>query len=212
MGQLRGWEIAARDVEFPVVAVREGVDELPRLSQWGGDPAYPPSSVTLEYGLGGLQVTTYPAPMWGEKELWKDLLGFVEHGYGSRWWTRNGPPLDFEGLEVAETTRTPTENGYIELNIYEGVPVDEDEISRRKQAASEAEHRMIELALGDLLVQAQVVGGNDLWEAGFETLVDGAPLVALLGGTDIPPESLKVELVEDLWAFLRRSNRDSGSG
>ncbi len=202
MSGVKAWEIAASAVKFPVVAVVGGVEDPPRLSQWGGDPALPPTSVTLEYGLGGLQVTTYPAPLWGDKEFWKDLLGFVERGYGSRWEARNGPPPDFEGLEIVETRRTPTENGYIELNVYEGVPVEEDEISRREQAASEAEHRMIELALGDLLVQAQVVGGNDLWEAGFETLVDGAPLVGLLGGTDIPPEFLKLELVEDLLTFL----------
>lgn len=196
------WEFAASAVEFPVVAVAEGVDDRPRLSSWGGDPKCPPTCVTLEYGLCGMQVTTYPVPMWGEGEAWKDLVDFVKHDYGSGWWARNGPPLDFEGLEVVETTKIPTEKGYLEFKCYEATSVDEEEIRRREQAASEAEYRMLELALGDSLVEAEVIGGSELWSAGFEIVVSDAPLVALLSGSDIPPESLKLELVDDLLAFL----------
>lgn len=102
-----------------------------------------------------------------------------------------------------ETTRIPTKEGYLEFKSYEATPVDEEEIRRREQAASEAEHRVLELPLGSSLVQAEVVGGSDIWSAGFETVVSNAPLVALLNGEDISPESLKLELVDDLLAFLR---------
>lgn len=208
MSQSRPWEIAAAALEFPVVAVREGIDVLPRLSQWSGDPERSPTSVTLEYGHGGMQVTTYSEPLWGEGEVWRDLEDFVASSYGWDWEAKYGPPLNFEGLEVLETTRTPTENGYLEFKSYG--PISEEEEaesrSRRRQAALEAEHRVIELRLEDSLVQTQVVGGNDLWAAGFETFVSDASLIGLLSGADIPPESLKLKLVDDLLTWLVRDS------
>lgn len=206
VSEARPWEIAAAAVEFPVVVVKEGVDEPPRLSQWGGDPKRPTTSVTLEHGWGGMSVTTYPEPLWGEGEAWEGLEDLVEGSYGWGWEAKYGPPLNFEGLEAVQTTRTPTKNGYLEFTSYEPLSEEEDAEcrSRRRQAASEAEHRVIELPLEDSLVQAQVVGGSDLWVAGFETLVRDAPLVALLSGAEIPPESLKLKLVDDLLTYLVR--------
>jgi hypothetical protein len=170
--------------------------------------------VTLEYGCGGMQVTTYPERLWGTGEVWGNLADFVESSYGFAWEARDAPPLNFEGREVLETTRTPTENGFLEFTSYAPLPEEEqaERRSRRERAASEAEHRVIELPLEDSLVQVQVVGGNDLWEAGFEALVGGAPLVVLLSGADIPPESLKLKLVDDLLTYLDPSKAVGGSG
>jgi hypothetical protein len=99
---------------------------------------------------------------------------------------------------------TPTKDGYLEFTSYGPLPAAEEEErrSRREQAASEAERRVIELPLGESFVQTQVVGGNDLWAAGFETSVNNAPLVALLGGSDVPPETLQLKLVDDLLTYL----------
>jgi hypothetical protein len=202
----QGWEIAAGGVGFPVAAVANGVTDAPRLTQWGGETDAP-NSVTLSHEKDDVQVTTYPEIMWGGElaEIWKDLSAFVESSFGFAWEARESTPLDFEDLEVLETTWTRTENGYLESWVYESPSEEEanERRARRERAASEADHRVVELPLAGSLVQATVVGGTDIWSAGFETAWKGGPLVVLLSGRAIAVDSLKLELVDDLLAHLR---------
>jgi hypothetical protein len=203
MNALQTWESAAAGVEFPVAVVAAGVAKSPRLTQWGGDTDAP-NSVTLSHGKDDLQISTYPEIMWGDEEIWEDLAAFVENSFGSAWDARESGPLDFEGLEVEETTWTRTENGYLEFRLYESPPEEtiKEEEARRKRAASEAEHRVVALPLGDSLVQATVVGEAGIWSAGFETTWDDGPLVVLLSGGGAAVDSLKLDLVDDLLAHL----------
>lgn len=136
--------------------------------------------------------------------FWKDLSAFVESSFGFAWEARETAPLDFEGLEVQETTWTRTENGYLEFRSYESRPEKEidERRARRELAAAEAEHRVIALPLAGSLVQATVVGDTDMWSAGFEAARKDGPLVVLLSGRAIAVDSLKLELVDDLAAHL----------
>jgi hypothetical protein len=203
---VQAWAAAAAGVEFPVAVVVDGVADPPRLTQWSGETEAP-NSVTLRYQKDDVQITTYPEIMWGGDliEIWKDLKAFVESSFGSAWEARESGPLDFEGLEVEETTWTRTEKGYTELKVYESPPEKEmaEMRSRRKQAAAEAKHRVIDLSLGGSFVETIVVGEADMWSAGFETTWDDGPLVVLLTGGAVAVDSLKLELVDDLLAYLQ---------
>jgi len=212
MSTRQGWEVAAGAVGFPVAAVASGVTDPPRLTQWGGEADDAPGSVTLSHEKDDVQVTTYPEIMWGDElaGTWKDLSDFVESSFGFAWEARESAPLDFEGLEVMETTWTRTETGYLEFRVYEPRPEEEiNEIrATRERAASEARHRVVGLRLAGSLVQAAVVGDTDMWSAGFETVWERGPLVVLLSGGAIAVESLQLELVDDLLAYLRSAQTE----
>jgi hypothetical protein len=175
------WELVARNIGFPVAVVANGVTDLPRISQSGGD-LRSLKSVTVSYDRDGVQVTTYREVMWGGElaEVWRDLLAFVESSYGYSWEAWGSKPQDEDHATQA----------------------------RRQRAATMAEHRVVELPLSGSPVQATVVGASDIWSAGFETAWKGRPLVVLLSGRSIAVDSLGLELVDDLLGHLQLANAE----
>jgi len=214
-GERRRWETVAAAAEFPVAAIAAGATGKPNLCGWSGDDEAP-MSLTLEYEVCGLALTSYGAPMWGPDffTACPDLRTFVEESYGGRWWARNSEPLDFSGMEPVETTFTRTEKGYTEFRVYESPP-EEDVIRDREirmRAAAEAEHRIVEVPLGSSTVRATVVGDAEMWSAGFGATVEGGELVVLVtGGDRVGIDSLRLEVVDDLLAACLESGKEGPS-
>lgn len=161
--------------------------------------------MTLRYESVDVQITTYREPPWRDEmvPIWKDLAAFVEQQYGGSWAANKFGMPSFEGRRVVETTKVPTDEGHLFVEIYEPLPQDQvnARLDQEKLAAAEAPHRVVELPLGEATVTVTVVGEGDLWEAGFEAAEDPPVVVSLSGGA-IAPEALKLELVEDVLPFL----------
>ncbi|HVO54686.1 MAG TPA: hypothetical protein VMT37_09750 [Solirubrobacterales bacterium] len=206
MNEQRPSEVAAAGVRFPVAIVVAGAVGPARVQQWGGKTESP-DSLTIFYEAEEIQVTTCPIRL--SEDEFADLIAeevgdWVERSYAWSWWAQQQEALDFTGLDIVETTFVKTEKGYLETRMYESLPAEEEERQRlaRKEAASNAEHRVVALALGSLTVDATVVGGSEMWSAGFETPPGEVPLSVLLSGGSVPVDTLKMELVADLVTYL----------
>jgi hypothetical protein len=197
------WEVAAAAVAYPVVTVVDSLADRPHLSHWVGEPEAP-TSVTVRYERDGLQVTSYSQRLWGSDKIWDDLWGVVESTFGS-WWSATELQLNFDELTVDETMKTPTESGHAVFTTYKPLSSkQEDEMRlKRERAASDADHREVEIEVNGSPVPAKLVSERRFWAAGFETSFNGAPVVGLLNAEGTPPESLRLRLVANLLTYLR---------
>lgn len=216
MSKRRASEIAAAGFASPAAIVGAGGAGPAQVEQWSGKTEAP-DSLTVFYEAGDIRVTTYSL-RWSEDtsamllEDGEEVVNWwVETSYGSAWWSRQPEALDFSGLEIIETTFVKTEQGYLETSMHESLPKDEEERRRlaRKGVARNAQHRVVSLPLGDSFVDAMVVGGGDMWAAGFEMPPDSIPLSVLVSGGSVSVDALRLELVDDLLAHLDQTQAEA---
>jgi hypothetical protein len=205
------WESVAGQVPYSVAVVEGGVLSPPQLTQWGGD-IDAPSSVTLLYQLEDVQITTYRDPPWGDLSPWNGLQSFVESSFGFAWEARTLNPPHPEELHVEKALRgTPrATDGPISETFS---TLSKEEIHQREESRQKAmvgvQTRICNLPIGRSKVQVTTVGDGNLWSAGFDTMVKGCRVIALLSGGTVAVESLELEIVANLLDYVRSRSEDA---
>jgi hypothetical protein len=216
LSKRRQSEIAAAGFASPAAIAAGGVAGPAQVEQWFGETESP-DSLTVVYGAADISVTTYSL-RWSEDvsamllEEGEEVVNrWVETCYGSAWWLRQPEAFDLDHLKEAETRLVETRNGYFETSEYGAAAEAEEERRRmaREESARDANHRVVSIPFGDSLVDATVVGDGEMWSAGFEMPPDSIPLSVLVRGGSVPVDTLRLELVDDLLAYLDRTQAES---
>jgi hypothetical protein len=137
--------------------------------------------------------------------------GWVRRSYASARFARQPEAFDLDHLREVETILVSTPKGYVETSSLGPAAQDGEEKRRlaREEAARDAEHRVVSLPLGDSSLDATVIGGAEMWSAGFEMPPDPIPLSVLLSGGSVPVDALRLELVDDLLMRLDQTGLGS---
>jgi hypothetical protein len=202
-GAPRSSAVVASAVGFPVLAVARGVSGRPSIGGWAGaDDA--PTQVTLRYGGAldrqQLEITTYPGEPW---EDFEELVGasfeslWQANRERDRWLAQRG-----SATEAGDCERDVAERE-LKVAVATAPAAEVQARSReRRRARQKAPRGGSEIRLETRAAAAHVIGGRDLWAAGFRTEANGVPLTALLTGRELDLELIVLKVITDLRAHL----------